>query len=97
MPGTERTTRAMRDRQVTVLDLHRRMRLATQLAHRLDDLGDATAVRRMIAAQSAAIGVERQLADARDQVAVGDEFPPCPFSQKPKSSICISTVMVKLS
>ena len=24
-------------------------------------------------------------------------FPPCPFSQKPRSSICISTVMVKLS
>ena len=49
------------------------MRLAAQLPHRLDHLGHAAAIRRMVVAQAAAVGVERQLADAGDQVAVGDE------------------------
>ena len=50
------------------------MRLALELAHRLDDLGHAAAVRRMVVAQAAAVGVERKLADARDQVAVHHEL-----------------------
>src|SRR5579872_294546 len=74
MPCAERAARAMRDRKIAVLHLQFRMRLAAQLTHRLDDLGDAAAVRRVVAAQSAAIGVEGQLADAGDQVAVGDEL-----------------------
>ena len=49
------------------------MRLAAQLPHRFDDLGHAAAVGRMVVAQAAAVGVERQPADAGDQVAVGDE------------------------
>ena len=56
------------------LHLQFRMRLAAQLTHRLDDLGDAAAIGRMVAAQSTAVGVERQLADTGDQVAVGDEL-----------------------
>src|SRR5205807_3696888 len=51
-----------------------RMRFAAQLTHGLDHLGDATAVGRVVVAQAAAIGVERQFADARDQVAVGHEL-----------------------
>src|SRR5258708_1014458 len=43
-------------------------------SHRLDDLRHAAAVDRMIAAETAAVGVERQLADAGNQVAVGDEL-----------------------
>ena len=73
------------------------MRFAAQLAHRLDHLGDAAAIGRVVVAQAAAVGVERQLAGARDQPAVGDELPPSPLRQKPRSSSCISTVMVKLS
>src|SRR5713101_2572736 len=49
------------------------MRLAAQLAHRFDDLGHAAAVDRVIAAEPAAVGVEWQLADAGNQIAVGDE------------------------
>src|SRR5436190_21193114 len=64
----------MRHREVAVLHLHLRMRFAAQLADGFDDLGHATAVDRMIAAKPAAIGVERQLADARYQIAVGDEL-----------------------
>src|SRR5262245_15477060 len=50
------------------------MRLAAQLPHGLDDLGHAAAVGRMVVAQAAAVGVDRQPADAGDQVAVGDEL-----------------------
>ena len=45
-----------------------------QLPHRFDDFCHAAAVDGMIAAQPAAVGVERQLADAGNQVAVGDEL-----------------------
>ena len=53
--------------------LHAGMGLAAQLAHRLDHLGHAAAVGRMVVAQAAAVGVERQPADAGDEVAVGNE------------------------
>src|ERR1700745_4225172 len=64
----------MRDCEVAVFHLHLRMRLAAQLPHSLDDFRHAAAVDGMVAAQPAAIGVERQLADAGNQIAVGDEF-----------------------
>ena len=73
VPAAQVAAGALREREAAVLHLHRRMRLAAQLAHRLDHLGDAAAVGRVVVAQAAAIGVERQLAAARDQVAVGDE------------------------
>src|SRR6478735_11463811 len=50
------------------------MRLAAQLANGFDDLGLAASVDRMVAAEATAVGIERQLADAGDQVAVGDEL-----------------------
>src|SRR5215510_4582643 len=50
------------------------MRFAAQLAHGLDDLGLAAAVDGMVAAEPAAVGVERQLADAGDQISVGDKL-----------------------
>src|SRR4051812_37422962 len=73
MTRAERAAGAMSDGEVAVLDLNGRMRLAAQLPYGLDDLGDAAAVGWMVGAQPAAVGVERQLADAGDQVAVGDE------------------------
>src|ERR1700739_3094442 len=74
MAIAEQSAGAVRDRKVAVLHLHFRMRFAAQLAHGLDDLGLAAAVDRVVAAQAAAVGVERQLADTRDQIAVGDEL-----------------------
>ena len=65
---------AVREREVAVLHLHLRVRLAAQLPHRFDHLGHAAAVRRVVVAEPAAVGVERQLAAARDQIAVGDEL-----------------------
>src|SRR5512147_829072 len=50
------------------------MGFAAQLADRLEDFGHAAAVDRVVAAEAASVGVERQLADARDEVAVGDEL-----------------------
>src|SRR4051812_11588000 len=50
------------------------MRLAAHLAYRLDDFCHAAAVDRMIAAEPAAVGVERQFSNAGNQIAVGDEF-----------------------
>src|SRR5262245_49059452 len=50
------------------------MGFAAQLADRLENFGHAATVDRVVAAEPTAVGVERQLADARDQVAVGDEL-----------------------
>src|SRR5437899_8829163 len=50
------------------------MGFAAQLAHRFDDLCHASAIDRMVAAEPAAVGVERQFADAGNEVAVGDEL-----------------------
>src|SRR5216684_1993072 len=50
------------------------MGLSTQLPDSLDDLCHAAAVDGMIAAEPAAVGIERQFADAGNQVAVGDEL-----------------------
>ena len=97
MAHAEQSAGAVRDREIAIRHLHLRMRFAAQLAHRLEDFGHAAAVDRVIAAKAAAVGVERQFADAGNQIAVGDELPPSPFLQKPMSSSCISTVMVKLS
>ena len=49
------------------------MRFAAQLAHRLDHFCHAATVSRVGVAEPAALGIEGQLAAARDQVAVGDE------------------------
>src|SRR5882757_7593842 len=74
MAHAEKSAGAMGDREIAVRHLHFWMRFAAKLAHRLDDLGHAAAVDRVVAAEAAAVGVEWQLADARDQVAVGDEL-----------------------
>src|SRR5262245_47894065 len=50
------------------------MRFAAQLPHGFEDLGHAAAIDGMVAAEPAAIGIERQLADARYQIAVGNEL-----------------------
>src|SRR5215203_6681407 len=50
------------------------MGFAAQLPDRLEDFGHAAAVDRVVAAEAATIGVERQLADAGNEIAVGDEL-----------------------
>src|SRR3954465_3085535 len=62
---------AVSDREIAVRNLHFGMRFAAKLPYRFDDLGHAAAIDRMIAAQAAAIGVEWQLADPGNQVAIG--------------------------
>src|ERR1700681_2097315 len=74
MAHAEKSAGAVGDCKIAVRYLHLGMRFAAKLAHRLDDLGHAAAVDRVVAAEAAAVGVERQFADARDQVAVGDEL-----------------------
>src|SRR5581483_2086073 len=71
--AAEQPAGAVRQREIAILHLHLGMRLAAQLAHRLEDLGQPAAIGGMVVAQAAAVGVERQLAGARDQIAVGDE------------------------
>src|SRR5262245_521655 len=70
----ERAARSVRERHVAVLHLHLRMRLAAQLPHRLDDLREAAPVGRVIVAEPATVGVERQLAGSRDEGAAGHEL-----------------------
>src|ERR1700716_4105370 len=72
----------MGDGEIAIPDLHFWMRLAAQLPHRLDNFGHAAAIDGVIAAETAAIGVERQLADAGNQIAIGDEFSALAFPAK---------------
>ena len=74
MARGEEKTHPLRQSEVAILHLHRRMRLAAQLPHRLDHLGHAAAVGRVVVAQPAAVGVERQSAGAGNQIAIGDEL-----------------------
>src|SRR5882757_8440692 len=74
MAHAEKSAGAVGDREIAVRHLYLGMRFAAKLAHRLDDLGHAAAIDGMVAAEAAAIGVERQFADTRDQVAVRDEL-----------------------
>src|SRR5262245_31906785 len=74
MANAQESARAMGDGEIAIRHLHLRMRLAAQLPDGFDDLGHAAAIDGVVAAQTAAVGVERQLADARDQIAVGDEL-----------------------
>src|SRR5215470_3614311 len=77
--GAQRATRAVRQRDVTVLDLDLGMGLAAELTHGLDDLGHAPAVRRMVVAETAAVGIEGKLPHPGDEVAVGDELAALPL------------------
>src|SRR5579863_10191055 len=82
MAHAEQAAGAVRYGEVAIRNLHFRMRLAPQLPHRFEDLGHAATIDRMVAAQAAAIGVERQLADAGDEIAVGDELAALAFLAK---------------
>ena len=70
MARAEQAACALCERQRAVGHLDLRMGFAAQLAHRFDHLGDAAAVGRVVVAQAAAVGVERQLADARDLITI---------------------------
>src|SRR5262249_28235211 len=67
VPGGKKNPGALRQRQIAVLALHGRMRLAAQLPYRLDHLGHAAAIGGMIVAQPAAVGVEGKLSRPRDE------------------------------
>src|SRR5262249_61253357 len=57
-----------------VLDLDLWVRLAACLPHGLDALGHTAAIARMVRAEPATICVEGQLADAGNQITVGNEL-----------------------
>jgi hypothetical protein len=59
--------------KLAVLHLDCRMSFAAQLPNRFNDLCHPPAIGRVIVAEPAAVSVHRQAADARDQLAVGDE------------------------
>src|SRR5262249_20592353 len=91
--GRKRAAGTVSEGDVAVPHLYFWMRLAPELPHRLDHLGEPAAVARVVAAEAAAIGVEGQPADTGDEVAVGDELAALPL----RTEAGISTVIVKLS
>ena len=97
MSRAEAAARAVRERNLAVGNLHGRVRLAAKLAHRLDHLGDAAAVRRVVVAQSAAVGVERQLPERCDERAVGDEPAALPLRAETEVLDRLQDLIVKLS
>src|SRR4051812_22999391 len=72
--NAERTARAVRQRDVAIRDLNLRVGFTAKLTNSFENLGDAAAIDRVIVAETATVRVERQLADTRDQVAVGHEL-----------------------
>ena len=97
MARRQRSTRCVRQHDVVVLDLDLWVRLAACLPHRLDDLGHTTAVARMVRAEAATIRVEGQLADAGNQITVGDELSARTFLAEAEVLDLMTTVIVKLS
>src|SRR5690606_34009124 len=71
--------RSARQRDRAVRNLHFGVRLSSQLANRLDDFCDATAILWMVIAQSAPVGVPWELPCSRDQVSFFDKAPTLPF------------------
>ena len=69
----------MRQCNIAVANLNLRMSLTANLTNRFKNLGHAAAIARMIVAQSPAIRIEGQLADAGNQIAVRDELPALAF------------------
>src|SRR5262249_59762484 len=77
--GREGAAGTVSEGDVAVPRLYFWMRLAPELAHRLDHLGEPAAVARVVVAEAAAIGVEGQPADTGDEIAVGDELAALPL------------------
>ena len=71
MAHAKQSAGAMRHRQIAIRHLHFWVRLTTQLPHRFDNFCDAAAIDRVVITEPAAVRVPWQLADARDQIAVG--------------------------
>src|SRR5687767_10084828 len=70
----ERPSGAVHQREVAIGNLYLGMGFAAQLPHGFQDLGHAATVDRVIVAQAAAIGVERQLPHAGNEITVGNEL-----------------------
>src|SRR5271169_5059535 len=68
--------------EVAVLNLNLWVSFSAQLPYRFNDFCHAAAIDGMIAAKSATVGVERQFACARNQIAVGDELAALAFLAK---------------
>src|SRR5262245_46482987 len=65
--GRERAAGTVSESDVAVLHLYFWMRLAPELAHRLDHLGEPAAVARVVVAEAAAIGGGRQPTRPRER------------------------------
>src|SRR3546814_18486634 len=74
----------MRESNIAIANLNLRMSLTANLTNRFENLGHAAAIARVVVAQSPAIRVEGQFADAGNQIAVRDELPALPFFAKTK-------------
>src|SRR5262245_21291708 len=72
--GAQGSARAVGQRDIAVLHLDLGMRLSAEVTHRLDHVGHAAAVRRMVVAEPATVRVEGQLPHPGDEVAVGDDL-----------------------
>jgi len=87
----------VRDSEIAILDLDLGMRLAAQLAHGLEHLGEAAAIAGWLLQRPPPSVLKGSLPWPAIRLPSDTNAPPFPFSQKPRSSSCISTVMVKLS
>src|SRR4051794_31760912 len=74
MAHAQESAGTVRDREIAIGYLHFWMRFAAQLPDGLEYFGHAAPVDGVVRTQATAVGVERQLADARNQIAVGDEL-----------------------
>jgi hypothetical protein len=84
MARTKKTACAMGKGNITIFDLNGGVRFATQLTDSLDDLCDATTISRVVVAKTAAVCVEGQFTDTRDQVAIRYKLTAFPFFAKTK-------------
>ena len=84
MAPVEHAAQAVRNSQITVLNLYRRVRFSPQLPRGFYHFRNAATMCGVIVAQTTAIGVYRQPPDATDQIAIGNETPALTFFTEPQ-------------
>ena len=82
MARAQKATDAIGQSKLQIGNLNFGVGLTTQLAHGLNDFGHAATVGRVVVAQTAPIGVDRQPALARNELAIGHKFSALPFGTK---------------
>ena len=84
MARAQKSTDAIGQCKLQVGHLNGGVSRASELPHRLNDLGDSASIGGMVVAQSTAVGVDGERALPSNQLAIGHQTPTLTFRTKPQ-------------